>query len=359
MLSWLTRGYRKLRAGPFRFRVLLPIGAVGGLAFGLLYAARAMEDYRRNVFVEIGGDLVGAIIIVAILTPLIARAREGRIRERGRIDYELFTDNVAAATSVVKILDTYSNLFDRPQTPQALSALEDALARHTRVQILLLHPDSTAAGRAEETQQATIRREILRNVRVLSELVNRLDEKTARRLEVRLYREAAAMTLYRWDDRALISFLSLGRHTSQGNQLEIDVDTSLGHFVEQHFDELWSTAVPLSDYLGLQLRLIDDLDDGARDFTLPYVVIDGTHYLADPQVLAHLARVHAAGGTVVAEMMGRPDEQFHLQVVVDDESLAETLGGSFLDKYGWPGRAYLFLTTTPDPPRRLRRPRRP
>lgn len=356
----ITRGYRKLRARGFRLRVVLPVAAVAALAGGLLLAAyiQDLEQYWPNVFVEVGGDLIGAIIIVAILTPLIARAREGRIRERGLLDFDLFADNVAASTSVVKVLDTYSNLLDRPQTPQALTAFEDALARHTRVQILLLHPDSTAAlVRAEELHLATVRREILQNVRVLAEFLDRLDPKTARRLEVRLYRAAAAMTLYRWDDRAMISFLSLGRHTSQGNQLEIDVDTSLGHFVEQHFTELWTEAVPLHDYLRLRLRLTDSTEPGHRDFDLPYVWLHDRHYLADPQVLALLARVHAAGGTVEATIVGGPDDPFHLQVVDENETMRETLTSHFQEKYGWPGQAFLFLAPG-SPTGQARRPRR-
>lgn len=172
--------------------------------------------------------------------------------------------------------------------------------------------------------RATIRREILRNVRVLAEFTGRLDRHVERRLEVRLYRAAASTTLYRWDDRALISFLSLGRHTSQGSQLEIDVDTSLGHFVEQHFDELWGSATTLDGHLRLHLTLTGDPDDGPRDFHLPYVQVDGLHYLADPQVLAHLARVHAGNGTVLATLAGQPDTRFQLRVVDDaDQPLRE------------------------------------
>ena len=349
MRYWLVRRYRRLRASAFRPRVLLPIGGVAALAAVLLVFASPQVGYLHSVALEIGGDVVGAIIIVAILTPLITLAREGRVRERSRLDYDMFTDNMAGATSVVKILDTYSNLFDRPQTPQALRAFESALGRHARVRVLLLHPDSTAASvRAEETHRATIRQEILRNLTVLRGFHQRLDKRHRRRFEVRLYAAAASITLYRWDDRALISFLSLGRHTGQGSQLDIDVDTSLGHFVEQHFNELWSEAAPVRDYLRVQLRLTDGADGTPRDFSLPFVLVDDVHYLADPQVLAHLARVHAAGGTVVGRLASQPDLELHPQVVDDgDERLRGELTALFLEKYGWPGQAYFCLTAAP------------
>lgn len=357
--DWLVRPYRTLRGSAFRPRVLLPVAGVGGLAVYLLSFGRHQTAYLHSVALEVGGDLVGAIIIVAILTPLIARAREGQIRERGRLDYDLFAGNVAGTTSIVKILDTYSNLFDRPQTSQALRALEVALNRHARVQVLLLHPDSTAAEvRAEDTHRTTIREEILRNIATLRDFHQRLDEKHRRRFEVRLYAAAASVTLYRWDDRALIAFLSLGRPTSQGSQLEIDVDTSLGHFVEQHFNELWSGATPVREYLRLQLHLSDGTDDPPREFSLPYVIMEETPYLADPQVLAHLARVHASGGTVVGTLASQPEQEWRLEVVDDgDEQLREELTTRFLEKYGWPGQAYCCLMAAPTR-RGPRRPRR-
>lgn len=360
MRDWLVRRYRLLRASTFRPRVLLPVAGVAGLVVYLLVYASPQAIYLHDVALEIGGDLVGAIIIVAILTPLIARAREGRIRERGRLDYDLFTENVAGATSVVKILDTYSNLFDRVQTSQALRAFEEALGRHARIQILLLHPDSTAAAvRAEETHRTTIREEILRNIAVLRDFHQRLEERHRRRLEVRLYAAAASMTLYRYDDRALIAFLSLGRHTSQGSQLEIDVDTSLGHFVEQHFNELWSEATPVRDYLRLQLSLSDGTDEPPREYSLPYVRMGDVPYLADPQVLAHLARVHESGGAVVGRLADHPDQEWHVRVLGDeDEQLRQTLTALFMEKYGWPGRAYFYLMPAPSGKRPGRRTRR-
>lgn len=359
MRGWLARRYRKLRGGAFRLRVLIPIGGVAALAIGLLYAARGLGDYRRNVFVEIGGDLVGAIIVVAILTPLIARARQGRIRERGRLDYDLFTDYVHAATSIVKILDTHSALFDLPVTDRAMRAFQKALDRQARVQILLLHPNFTSAiVHAEEGHRATIRAEIRRNVQVLGEFAGRLPEQTAKRFEVRLYSATASARLYQWDDRALISFLNIGRHIP-GGQLETDMGTSLGQFVEQHFGQLWREAMPMRAYLRLPVRLTSSGDGTTHEFSLPYVLVEDTHYLADPQVLAHLVTEHERGGTVTAKIATRPDDDFRLHVVDHhDVPFREQLATHFQEKYGWAGQAFFSLQPIQqDQPEEVRRPR--
>lgn len=356
---WLVRRLRKLR-GTFRLRVLLPIGAVAALAVYLLAYATPQTFYLHSVSLEIGGDLVGAIIVIAILTPLLTRAREGRIRERGRLDYDVFTDHVASATSAVKVLDTHSALFDRPETQRTLAAFRRALGRQTRVQILLLHPNSTSAAvRSEETHRDTIRAEICSNIRVLSEFIGELPDVAARRFEVRLYATPASTTLYRWDDRALVSFLSFGRH-NPGGHLEIDLGTSLGHFVEEHFTELWHEAMPIEAYLRLPASVTDNSDDGTQTFSSPYVWLDGTYYLADPQMIAHLVGMRE--GAAVTTVSARPDEQFQPQVVDhQDEQLRETLTAHFMEKYGddnygWSTQAFLYLVPAQREPesRRLR-----
>lgn len=356
--DWLARRYRRLRGSAFRLRVLLPVLGVAALATYMLAYASPQLGYLHSVALEVGGDLLGAIITVVILTPLIARAREGRIRERGRLDYDLFTDYVSGATSSIKILDTHSALFDRPDTTRTLDAFRRTLERQTRVQILLLHPNSTSiAVRTEEKHRDTIRAEIRRNIRALSEFAGGLPEAVRRRFEVRLYSTAASATLYRWDDRALVSFLSFGRH-NPGGHLEIDLGTSLGHFVEEHFSELWHEAMPLDAYLRLQLTLTNTADGTTREFPLPYVIMDDVCYLADPQVLAHLVTVHAVGATVTAARADRPAEQFHLQVVDhNDDALRSVLSNHFLEKYGWPGQAFLYLVSGTQPDLEARRTR--
>src|SRR5438552_3402307 len=86
----------------------------------LLAAGWGIADYRGNVAINVGADLIGAIVTIFVITPLISRIDEGRVREHPRLDYAWYADLVGGATSCVRILDTFSNLLDGPFTRRFL-----------------------------------------------------------------------------------------------------------------------------------------------------------------------------------------------------------------------------------------------
>jgi hypothetical protein len=91
---------------------------------------------------------------------------------------------------------------------------------------------------------------------------------------------------------------------------------------------------------------ISDGRAGARDYRVPFVAVDGRYYLADQQVLAHLARCR---DTVVAATLAlRPQRSYTVDVVAE-ESEAAGVGALFLEKYGrreddWQKTAFVRLT---------------
>lgn len=153
-----------------RRQTLIVLGVLLAIAVLLLALGLGIDDYRRNVAVNVGADLIGAIVTIFLITPLISRIDEGRVREHPRLDYGWFAELAASATSVVRILDTFSNLLDGPFTHRFLRGVEQALQRETVVRILLLDPASLAAvQRASELGMPDAQREIMRNLRVLRE----------------------------------------------------------------------------------------------------------------------------------------------------------------------------------------------
>src|SRR5262245_24803890 len=115
------------------------------LAALLLWQAVGIPDYGPNLALNLGADLIGAIVTIFVISPLITRGQHGRVREHRRLDYDWFTDQVYHATSDVRVLDTFSGLFDRPGTVRFFRAVREALGRYAVVRVLLLDPDSLAA----------------------------------------------------------------------------------------------------------------------------------------------------------------------------------------------------------------------
>jgi hypothetical protein len=347
-----VRAFRRLLAPfrqPRRPQTLTVLAGLAALSVFLLWQSAGIDHYRQNLALNVGADIIGAIVTIFLITPLITRAQEGRVREHARLDYEWFTDQVYGATSCVKLLDTFSNLLDQPVTDRFFRALELAIGRQAYVQILLLDPDSLAVAlRAQEVGDAPgsadFRREIMRNLRTLHAFQRRLTAAQRRHFEVRLYSASAGVTLYRWDDKALVSFLSVGRLSGQGVQLEVTVGSPLGMFVEQRFEELWSQSEPMDRFMRLPVTLVE-ADGSQREFASRFVVIDGVLYIVDHDVVSHMARRRV--GELNAYCRADPNVRYELIVVDDNPDLYVLLGDHFADKYDMPGSTFVWLRPTP------------
>ena len=337
MFKRLTHRVVTLARQPRRTQTIVALAALSAVAVLLLLSAAGMDQYRDNVALNIGADVVGALVTIILITPIIRRAQNGRIREMSHLNYDWFTEQVAGATRSIRVLDTFSSLLDLDITDKFFRALTKVMGREASVQVLLLDPDSPAvAVRARELDQAPehtdVRREIMRNLRVLQRFEQLLPADARRLFEVRLYSASSGVTLYQWDDRALVSFLSIGRLSGQGAQLEVTMSSQVGAFVDQRFAELWRFSRPLNRFLLLRLTLIE-ADGSQREFSCRYIDVDEVRYVANHDVLGQMARRRR--GELGAYCDGDPARPFELDLVDDsDESLHAKLTSHFTDKYG-------------------------
>ena len=331
---------------PRRAQTVIAVVGLSAAAALLLLSATGIDHYRENVALNIGADVVGALVTIVLITPIIRRAQNGRIREQAHLNYAWFTEQVAAATRSVRILDTFSSLLDHDITDRFFRALTKVMEREAAVQVLLLDPDSPAvAVRARELDQAPehtdVRREIMRNLRTLQRFELGLSDQARRLFEVRLYSASAGVTLYQWDDRALVSFLSIGRLSGQGAQLDVPMGSQVGTFVDQRFGELWRFSRPFSRFLRLRLTLVE-VDGSQREYSCRYLDVGEVRYVIDHDVLGQMARRRR--GELGAYLNADPSRPFELDLVDDrDTPLYERLTGHFLDKYGDGLSPFIYL----------------
>jgi len=337
MFKRATHRVVTLARQPRRAQMIVAVVGLSALAALLMLSAAGMDQYRENVALNIGADVVGALVTIVLITPIIRRAQNGRIREVSHLNYAWFTEQVSGATRSIRVLDTFSSLLDLDITDRFFRALTKVMGREASVQVLLLDPDSPAvAVRAKELDQAPehtdVRREIMRNLRALQRFEQLLNTDARRLFEVRLYSASAGVTLYQWDDRALVSFLSIGRLSGQGAQLEVPMSSQVGAFVDQRFAELWRFSRPLNRFLQLRLTLVE-ADGSQREFSCRYVDVGEVRYVANHEVLGQMARRRR--GELGAYCDGDPARPFELDLVDDrDESLYAKLASHFTDKYG-------------------------
>lgn len=336
------RPRKLLRHAPWRQNIAL-LAWLTAVAILLLGLGWGIDQYRQNIMINVGADLVGAIVTIFVITPIVNRAAEDRVREHPGLDYGRYVDRVAGATSVVRIMDTYSNLLDGPHTADFFRAAEQALERQAVVQILLLNPDSLAATQyAHELDDPDAYREIMRNLRVLYNFRNAVRPVSLNRnLSVRIYTTSPPLTVYSWDDKALVSFFQVGKISSQSVQLEVTVGSPLGEFVNERFNSLWIASKSLEEFMRLPVTLTDaDVTD--RPFEVEFVQLNGRLYVNDSRIVAQMARCRTEATLVYSHH----DQQVLNELTIVDYTqpkLHATLSDQFQEKYGHSNDIFISL----------------
>jgi hypothetical protein len=146
---------------------------------------------------------------------------------------------------------------------------------------------------------------------------------------------------HRWDERCLVSFLTVGRLSGEGVQLEVAVRSPLGAFVEQRFDELWQQSKSMERFIHLSVTLVD-ATDGRREFSCRFVHVHDCLHVAGHDVVSYMARHRLDQLSAYSEALNVPGA--HELIVVDDESeLHELLRQNFAEKYDASATAFVEL----------------
>ncbi|WP_194896748.1 hypothetical protein [Catenulispora pinisilvae] len=317
-----------------------------GAILTLGWIGRTVAPYWPNFALNTAADLIGAVFTIYVITPIIERAGQGGVREHAELDYSQFLANAARANSVIRILDTYSNLLAEPHAARFEAMVRQAVARGVSIRVLLINPTTMAAeqrdlelGRADELGPM-----LERNLETITRLHRSFEQEggpralgSAADFQVRLYSSGPDVTMYRWDDRALVSFYPVGKLSGRAEQLEVMVDSPLGSFVNNRFQAVWHAAAP---HQALTPVTVTD-DNIERTYLVRFVDLeDGRRYVASRRVERFLRR---SVGEVLAANDGR---SCRLESAERDQ-VGAVLDSAFRRIYGEiPDTAYLLLRTS-------------
>jgi hypothetical protein len=337
---------RALRVPDLRWAAGLGVGLAAILVLAVI--AAPMSDYWQNFALNTAADLIGAVFTIFVITPIIERAGNSRVREHTELDYSLFLDRAQRSVRVLRIMDTFSNLLIEPLAPRFEAMVHDALARGVSVRILLINPTTLAAEQRELELGQTddeLRPMLERNLETLNRLRHAFEEAggprgngKAAEFQVRLYSSGPDITLYRWDDRALVSFFPVGRLSGSSTQLEVSVDSPLGAFVNRRFQDKWRSAAPFQALTAVTLA--DDRIE--RTYLVRFIDLDGERYVTSKRIARFLNRsvgavvTHNGGAPGGLEPVGRADGE--------GRQLCDRLDRAFRGIYGEvPDTPYLRL----------------
>jgi hypothetical protein len=306
-LASLVRALR-VRRRQVQWAVLL--GAAGA---ALLVIGKDTTGYGQDILVNVGASLVMVALSFVVFDPVFEDLRKNAVEEHRTLDHDQLIVHIAAAQTEVDILETWTGLLEESHRDRFLGAVQAALQQGVDVRVLLLDPDSAAAEqRAEELHHAQVPLLIMDNLRYLYRLRRDLDARLARQLQVRVYDASPSVQLYRWDDKALISFFPVGVRAYDARQIEAYMDSPLGQFMESRFDELWSstTTRTIDDFMALAVTV--RLGDAALATSEAHFVRLGDDCFVDGRSLldhladhgAHQLRVATARPLEVGEWRG-------------------------------------------------------
>jgi hypothetical protein len=325
----------------------------------LVWAWRT-TGFASDLLLNLGSSVVLAAVSYVVFDPLFDEARKARVQEHTSFDQQSFIEVLRRTSRRVRILDTWTILLEPRHREETLRAIRAALEQGAQVQVLLLDPDCMAAQqRSEELekQRVDVPGQIRENLRHLYGFRQALDDRLRSRLQVHVYDASPSIQLYQWDGQALISFFPIGKVSFNVEQLEVDMASPWGEFVHARFEELWQhpqATLTLEDYWATTVVLQHADSDMARN-QLPYVVIDGWHYI-DCHTF-HLTRDAVGALRVRARLprqaAGPTPEVFTLaEVGGGDGRPLSVVRQGFDDKYGaGPDRAaerMVLRLVTPD-----------
>ncbi|MFE3189927.1 hypothetical protein ACFXHA_13030 [Nocardia sp. NPDC059240] len=298
--------------------------------------AGGLPDYWRNFELNTAADLIGAVFTIFLLTPIIQRVGESRVREHRELDYGRFLDRADRSTDAIRIVDTFSNMLLEPYSERFGRIVRAAVARGVSVHVLLINPSTLAAEQRDLELGASkdLQRQLARNLHTLRELQREIGEPdqghSGRGLraefQVRLYHSGPDVTMYRSDDRCLISFYTLGELSGDSRQLEVSRYSPLGKFVNDRFHAVWRRSSPLEHLIGIT---VSDGRGAELQRLVRTIVLDDVRFVhsskvdrflegADPSSIT--VRIdgggeHAVSCVVEAELVQRLDamlaELFH------------------------------------------------
>jgi hypothetical protein len=290
-----------------------------------LAAAGLTHDFTRDLLLNVGAALALVPPTYLVFSPIFERLRQtaAGIQEHMWLDRTQVTDGVRGSRWTVGLMATWSSMLEEPYRLAFLDALRGALGNGAQVRILLLNPDSYAvAQRTVELDGLDVREQIGDNLRHLYAFAQRLDAAPRRLLEMRIYDASPSMSLYRWDDKVLISFYPLHERVATARQIETYVSNPLGEFAQSRFDELWTadTSRSVEEYMRMPVSVRnsgDTLATGHVEFVrhADRLFINATPFVA--QLMRHgigllsacLPTVDGTAALVMSQIENCPAEQ--------------------------------------------------
>lgn len=332
-----------LYAYVLRRRTYVWVGiGLAGVVGGLLIYSSTLQDYGRNLGLNLSADLIGTIIVLFTVSPLLERGERRGDSVRENFDHNEFIRNAADARRRIAIMELWTDLLQGGYQKPFLDSLRTALRQNARVRILLLNPDARAAEqRADDLlQQTNVVGDILENLRILHTFIStEVPERHRGNIEVRVYSALPPVQLYRTDEQLVVSFYPTNITSWNATQYVTSPDSQLGTFVSAKFDELWEarSTRSIEQFREITVQVVSDT--AGKTYQTRFIPLGHATYVNGHDIIADYA-TNGIGGLAVQtfddNVQGIPDVRGPFLLEAADVVAADyaTVQELFHRKYG-------------------------
>ena len=210
---------------------------------------------------NLGFNLLGTVCTFIAFEIILIRLKE--IDEQQGVKLEFFNkiefiNTVAQLKQIqinivsIRIMETWTDLLKDDKYKEIfVNAILNFIDKNpsSKIQILLLNPDNIDLVDARSNELKTVSPEFINinvadniyiNLREIQNINNQLElYGKVNQLEVKLYNSSPSLAIYMCTPHLFVTFFRFGKLSTMGKQLKLPVDSPVGGFINERFDEIW------------------------------------------------------------------------------------------------------------------------
>ncbi|HEY9674161.1 MAG TPA: hypothetical protein V6D11_22170 [Waterburya sp.] len=223
------------------------------------------EEFNFSVISQnLGYNLLGAVAAFIAFEIIFRKLKEVEEQQGVKLDffkksefvnavYQAKFNNIGSQNNMVpiRIMETWTELLrDEDYRERIVNAiLNSIINNNVEIEILLLDPENRDLVKARtkelkdtspEFSNINVEENIYINLCQVQKIRKKLaEEGKPDKLRVKLYNTSPSLAIYMCAPNLFVTFFRSGKLTTMGKQLRLPVDSPVGGFINERFDEIW------------------------------------------------------------------------------------------------------------------------
>ncbi len=314
-----------------------------------------------DILQNIGYNLLGAVCAFIVFDIVYIRLQELDKQKGVKLDllekYD-FINKIRNLKPVnpqsivtVRILETWTDLLsNRIYKDDFSDALISCIKNNNcHIEILLLNPENKDLVNARYEDLKTLSEQfssiniveenIYLNFQEIQQIIKELEIiGKGDRLKVKCYNSIPSLAIYMCMPYLFVTFFRSGKMTSMSEQLKLHIESPVGTFINQRFQEIWDDikTIDLDDCLYMTLDVMQSGDLKSTYEKVKYISYEEGYYIQHPKLFIDITNITGISIRMYDDNIFKP-------MVVSMDDLSPIVQRLFLSKYINYDNLFIFL----------------